>query len=249
MTNKGLPTLPRSAKKRVVTVNDTSKQLQKYDVDNIYPQTILYSIAASGTAMACYDEMRKFLRGNGFASTDLETLVVNSDGETLADIHKKVCATRSIFKGYYLHIGYNGLLEVNSIRLIPFEQVRLLLADDSGYCSGVKVYPDWDNTKFKTFNASLVTEIDFFTTDKEKIAAQIAKVKGFSNWKGHVLMVSESGHCQYPLAEIDSVMEDVNTEAEIKKYNNRIVLNGFTDKTVVIYKGKKPTKLRDSELY
>lgn len=245
--NQGLPTLPRSAKKRVTTVDDFSKGIQKYDVDNIYPQTILYSTAASGTAMACFDEMRKFLRGNGFASTELETLVVNADGETLADIHKKVCATRSIFKGYYLHVGYNGLLEVNSIRHIPFEQVRLLLADDSGYCSGVKVYPDWDGKKYRSFDKKLCVDIDFFTTDKEKIATQIAKSGGFSNWKGHVMMISDSGHCQYPLAEIDAVMEDVNTEAEIKKYNNRIVLNGFTDKTVVIYKGKKPTKEREGK--
>ena len=237
-----LPVVPRSARKRLQNLDDRSKGIQKYDIDNKYPQAVLYSIASSGTASACQDEMRKFLRGNGFSNLDLENLVVNADGETLATIHDSVCNTRATFKGYYLHIGYNGLLEANSIRVIPFEQVRLLLADDSGYCSGVKVYFDWDGSSGKKYDPSLMTEIDFFTTDKEKIAAQIAKAGGFSNWKGHVLMISDAGKCTYPTAVIDPVLEDVNTESAIKKFNNRTVINGFTDKTVVIYKGKIPTE-------
>lgn len=236
-----LPVVPRSARKRLQNLDDRSKGIQKYDSDNKYPQAVLYAIASSGTASACQDEMRKFLRGNGFSNSDLENLVVNADNDTLATIHDKVCDTRATFRGYYLHIGYNGLLEANSIRVIPFEQVRLLLTDDSGACSGVKVYPDWDGTSGKKFDNSLMTEIDFFTTDKEKIAAQIAKSNGFSNWKGHVLMVSDAGKHVYPTAVCDPVLEDVNTESAIKKFNNRTVINGFTDKTVVIYKGKIPT--------
>ena len=236
-----LPVVPRSARKRLTNLDDRSRGIQKYDVDNKYPQAVMYAIASSGTASACQDEMRKFLRGNGFSNIDLETLVVNADGDTLATVHNRVCGYRSIFRGYYLHIGYNGLLEANSIRVIPFEQVRLLLADDSGVCSGVKVYYDWDGTSGKKYDPSLMYEIDFFTTDKEKIAAQIAKAGGFSNWKGHVLMISDEGKQVYPTAVCDAVLEDVNTEAAIKKYNNRTVINGFTDKTIVIYKGKIPT--------
>lgn len=236
-----LPVVPRSARKRLQNLDDRSKGIQKYDIDNKYPQAVLYSIASSGTASACQDEMRKFLRGNGFSNLDLENLIVNADGDTLATIHDKVCDTRATFRGYYLHIGYNGLLEANSIRVIPFEQVRLLLTDDSGACAGVKVYPDWDGSSGKKYNPELMTEIDFFTTDKEKIAAQIQRAGGFSNWKGHVLMISDAGKHVYPTAVVDPVLEDVNTESAIKKFNNRTVINGFTDKTVVIYKGKIPT--------
>ena len=67
VTIASLPVVPRSARKRLTNLDDRSRGIQKYDVDNKYPQAVMYAIASSGTASACQDEVRKFLRGNGLA--------------------------------------------------------------------------------------------------------------------------------------------------------------------------------------
>lgn len=228
----------KETRRRMIVRDDFSKGIQKFDEDNIYPQRMEKLIASSVTAAACRDLMKRHLRGNGFAIPELENLVVDSSGTTLGQLHNHVCDDRSYIKGYAIHVGYNGLLEINSLKYVPFAFCRMLVADDTGTVSGIKIYEDWDKATGKTYDDTKAKIVDFFTTDKEKIAAQIQKAKGFSNWNGHIIWVSEAGKFTYPLSVIDAAIEDVSTEAGIKEFNYQSVNNGFTDKVVAVYKGK-----------
>lgn len=231
--------VPSNLKSRIVAEYNLPKEIQTYDVDNNYPQRVFDIIAASGTGSSCSELLKKHLRGRGFLTPGVDDMVVNPGGETLRDVHKMICEDRSRIKGYALHIGYNALLKINSIRHIPLEHVRLGIPDKNNVVSYVAVHTDWNMDKPKTrLKFEPPTYVDVFDPNPQVIMAQIEKAGGFKNWKGQILYVSESGTMRYPLAVADAVLEDLQTDAGVKIWKNRGVMTGFSATHILYHKGK-----------
>lgn len=212
--------------------------VQGYDIDNLYPQRIEDSLAASVTGDAAQKLFATHLIGRGFALPDLGKTVVNPEGQTLSEIHELICADFSKWRGVALHIGYNGLLEPVSVRHVPFSYIRLKIEDDLGNVDSVVVYEDWDKSKWKNYKTERMKTVDLFTEDTDKIANQIAGAGGFDKWNGHILFYSADGRLVYPKAKCDPCFEDVITEAGIKKFYQRMVQTGFMAGAVFVHKGK-----------
>jgi hypothetical protein len=213
--------VPSFAQKRVSTRDDKSLQIQSYDFDNIYPQRIRNAINSSGTGTSCTNLFAQHLRGRGFKNNDLEKLIVNEKNQTLGDVHKLICYDKAMYNGFAIHIGYNALLQVSSIKHIPFEFVRLSIADDRGLITSCKLYPDWARESGKTFDKSKIKEVDLYSRDAEVIYQQINGSGGFENWNGQILYHTDKGNNVYPYASCDSVFEDVLTDAGIKMWKYR----------------------------
>jgi hypothetical protein len=224
--------------KRVEVKDLRSEKILSYDQDNLYPQRIKDSIAASVTGTAAVELFATHLVGRGFAIEDLKTLIVNHKQETLKDIHDLVCNDYSKFRGVALHIGYNGLMEVVSIKHIPFDYVRLSMPDDKGNISSCVVYEDWDGSRYGRRNKDLMKTIDIFTTDPDKINSQIEGSGGFDKWNGHILYYSHAGVLTYPSAKCDSAFEDIITDEGIKVFAQRNIQTGFMAGSVFVHKGK-----------
>jgi hypothetical protein len=230
--------VPSFAGKRVDVRSDKSLKIQLYDSDNKYPQRVRNAINASGTATATTNLLQKHLRGNGFRNTEIETLVVNERGETLADVHRLICADRAMYRGFALHIGYNALLEINSIKHIPIEVIRLSEPDDLGVVSTVKVHPDWAGESDKAFRRADVQEFHLYTKDSEKIYEQIESAGGYDKWQGHIFYHSDNGVGTYPPAVCDAVFEDVLTDAGIKMWKFRGISTDFMANYFWIFNGE-----------
>lgn len=209
-----------------------------YDIDNLYPQRIEDSLAASVTGDAASKLFATHLVGRGFAVETLNTTVVNPEGQTLKEVFEMLCEDYAKYRGASIAISYNGLLEVSAIRHQPFSHVRLSIEDDLGNIDHVVTYEDWDNSKYSRVKKERMKHVDLFTTDPEKIAQQIEKAGGFDKWNGHILYYSADGRLTYPKAKCDPCFEDIITEAGIKKFYQRMVSTGFMAGAAFVHKGK-----------
>lgn len=233
---------------KLSVIGQTEKRIQNrdvknygisgYDIDNLYPQRIEDSLAASVTGDAASELFATHLLGRGFAIDELNTLIVNPEGQTLKEVHELLTQDFAKFRGAALAIGYNGLLEITSIRHQPFSHVRLSIEDDLGNIDHVVTYDDWDNTKYSRIKKERMKHVDLFTTDESKIAMQIDKAGGFDKWNGHILYFSADGRLTYPKAKCDPCFEDIITEAGIKKFYQRMVSTGFMAGAAFVHKGK-----------
>lgn len=229
--------VPSFAGQRIINRDDKSLNIQLYDLDNCYPQRVRNSVNSSGTTTACTNLFSKFLRGRGYANQDFEKLVVNEKGQNIGDIHKLLANDRALYLGYCYHITYNALLEVVSIKHVPFEFVRLTMADDFGNVGDAKIYQDWAR-EYQSLKKDQIVTVDLFTDDTDKIFEQIEKAGGFEKWNGHLYYYSEKGYLNYPPAVCDSVFEDVLTDAGIKMWKFRGVSTDFMANYFWIFNGE-----------
>lgn len=238
MSSNSRVAVPSFAQKRVMIRHDKSLNIQLYDIDNLYPQRVRNAINSSGTGTACTNLLAKHLRGRGYKDEKLESIIVNGDGETLGQVHKKLCADRALYLGYAIHVSYNPLLQINSIKHIPFECIRLSNIDDDKKLYTVKIHHDWGRETGVPFDKSKIIEIDIYSDDEEIILHQIDKAGGYNNWKGQVYYFSEKGANTYPPAVCDSIFEDVLTDAGIKLWKFRGVSTDFMANYFWIFNGE-----------
>lgn len=229
--------VPSFAQQRIVNKDDKSLNIQFYDLDNFYPQRVRNSINSSGTGTSCTNLFAKFLRGRGYRNKDLDNMIVNSKNERLSDIHRLLAKDRAMYLGYCYHITYNALLEPIEIKYVPFEYVRLSIADDTGAVADAKVYQDWAR-EFQTLKREEIMTIDLYTNDQEKMLEQIEKAGGFDKWNGHLFYYSASGYLNYPPAVCDSVFEDVLTDAGIKMWKFRGISTDFMANYFWVFNGE-----------
>jgi hypothetical protein len=230
--------VPSFAQKRVIFRDDKSFQIQSYDLDNVYPQRVRNAINSSGTATACTNLFSKHLRGRGFKNNELEKLIVNEKNQSLADVHRLICNDRALYLGFAIHVSYNAMLEPIAIKHIPFEYIRLSIADDLGNVLTAKIHPDWARESGKPFDRTKIIEIDFYTEDESRIYEQIERAGGFDKWNGHLLYYSEKGNNVYPPAVCDPVFEDVLTDAGIKIWKYRGISTDFMANYFWIFPGE-----------
>lgn len=229
--------VPSFATKRIVNRDDKTLGVQMYDLDNVYPQRVRNAVNSSGTTTACTNLFQKHLRGRGYRDATLEALVVNEKKQTLADVHRLMCYDRAMYCGYAMHISYNAMLQPIAIRHVPFEYVRIAVADDLGNVTELKLHPDWARESGK-FDKTLLRTFDVYTEDVETMYAQIEKAGGFDKWQGHVLYHSDKGHLVYPPAVCDSVFEDVLTDAGIKLWKFRGISTDFMANYFWVFNGE-----------
>jgi len=207
-----------------------------YDDDNAYPQRVLYTIASSGIGVSCVNLYSKYIQGQGFADSVFYKAVVNRFGLTNDEL-LRLCATDyARFKGFAIHVKYNPLLEVNELSWVPFWWCRKSLPDSNMYSSKIVVYDDWDRNK-GGYKKDKAKELDLYNPDADVISKQIETAGGYENYKGQIFYFTGNGN-EYPTAPCDAVLEDLETDSQIKLYNWRCVKTGFINQSVMTVLGE-----------
>lgn len=237
--------VPSTVTPRMTQGENKFKGIYPYDSDNYYPQRIINAVASSGAASQCTKLYAQFLRGQGFAQAGVEKMVVNDKGETLGHVHKLICRDRAVFEGFAFWVGYNALLEITSIKHVPFQTLRIGLADDKRP-NYIKYNPDWKGEN-KAYSSTNDVDFDLYSTDRNEILRQIQVAGGFDKWKGQIFYYSEEGHLKYPKAVADPVLEDVLTDRGIKVYKYRGTENGFLPDGMMITIGDFESKEEQEE--
>ena len=230
----------RDVEKRIVTKPIKADGIISYDVDNAYPQKVMRMVGASGTARNCVNLYSKFIAGMGFGDAASGDAIINRKGDT-ADLmlSEDVAPDFAHFGGFAAHVNYNLAFQKTSITSIPFEHVRLSLPekDEHGKITHVALYKDWGREFHRQIKKANIRKLHLFDDDPEVIAAQIEEAGGIQNYKGQVFWYSNKGQ-GYPIPIYDPVLEDIDTDAQLKIYRNSNVRTGFSASHIFIHKGK-----------
>jgi len=212
--------------KRIEEKENKSEFIKSYDFDNSYPQNIYDIIANSGTASSCVKLYAKFINGRGFKDETFYKAKINESGLTVDSLLRFISSDFAKINGYAIHVNYNALLKISDVKFIPFEYCRLGIGPMLGK---IAVYKDWASKKI---DKEKIVYIDRFNPSQATLLTQING--DITTYKGQILWRSARGN-DYPLAPCDSVLEDVVSDGEIKRFRLRNIRKGFSASTIIEY--------------
>ena len=208
-----------------------------YDADNCYPQRILSYIEKSGVASGCINLHQNFIEGEGFTDNKFHKQIINRKRQRVDQLLRLCAKDYARFGGFALHINYNSLYEISSVNHIKFEYARWGLPDDYEYIPFVALYNDWDKKNYsKDKSYQIIDYIDVYNPDPATIQAQVDRDGGFMNYRGQVLYYTGDSQ-SYPQAPFHSIIEDIQSDAEIKMFKLRNLQNGFMGNYLLRYPG------------
>ncbi|GAB3643924.1 hypothetical protein [Spirosoma arcticum] len=197
---------------------------------DVFPQNIKDAIEDSDTADAAIRARQEFIVGNGIDDEALADMIVNRDGESLDDVVDGIGWNISEGSAIILHIGYNMLAEVVSIRSIDWGQVRLVEPDEKGRITHIGIFPYLDSDYKKDKEKKKIhTLCPVFNDDPTVVLDQIAAVGGIHNYYGQVLYVKvgKRSSSYYAQPSFFGSMKNLEIEKELVDYDDSIVKNGF----------------------
>ena len=137
-------------------------------VDNNYPDFVESIIAESVTASTCADMMTSYLTGKGFGKESNKIIVHKEKETTLLQFTKSVSESISEHKGVYIHVNYDGNLDIKILDVLPFSDCRVGKKDDDNYNGKILVCNDWSTRK----NFKKARVVDVYNSDKKIIQEQ-----------------------------------------------------------------------------
>lgn len=226
--------------KRLDEPVDKLNKIKRFGWDNLYPQQVEAAIQFSGTASSCAEIYQDFVQGEGFEDEELNNIVINRDGETMYDLLEYIAYDMSRHQGFSIHMNYNLLGEITELRRIKFKQCRLGVPDDRGYIGKVAISSKW-TTAYLWSNKSADAHIKYihkFNPIEKVLLQQIADAGTISKYTGQVLYWTPETD-MYPLSPFDSVLEDIDTDAQIKLFKNNGIKTNFLASHIFKYFGDK----------
>ncbi len=222
--------------KRVPTFIDRTLGIQRYDLDNLYPQRADEVKNRSYTVGAAVERLGEFLAGEGFVDPLLASLIINDEGETANDLLTLISQDKSEFRGFALHFSYNLNYRIHAVTFIEFPFARFGLPDQEGNVFEIKTNNNWERDPYKSINRGWTIETyPVFNPDPMVVKAQIEHY-GFESYPGQVLLWTPKKNI-YPKCSFDRVFDQAQTQAESAVFDLSSVQNGFTASTVFKYPG------------
>lgn len=238
--------IPRQTKRLVNTLNRT-ENIQTWDYDNAYAQRIKDLCNASGVATRCIKRHSRFIAGRGFTDPATYKQVIDLKGGTVDKLLGLCARDYSYFGGFAIHFRYNGLGQIIERKYMNFADTRLCSDSDK-----IAFYDNWDGlSQIKKFNLKEIKRINRF--NPSTVIDEINECEGSTyldkveNYNGQVLWYSSEGFSAYPIAPIDPVAEDVETDFQSKLYKNKNIRTSFTSSGMYIQVGKSETDKQRQE--
>jgi len=232
-------------KKKLKTSPIKGLDIISYDYDNAYPQRVDQIRLSSSTAVNCSRIRKKFINGLGIADSELYKMAINSEGLTLDQFIRNISEQIANNEGFAFHVNRNLNYKITEINLMKFKDFRFPLKKDNGK---IVFYDDWGNDKNKKVKKEVkkedLIEYDLFTNNKTEIIRQIGN--DFDNWKGQVFYYTPV-EGEYPLSFFDAVLEDMETDYELKLFRKRTVKSNFLGSHILVV-GEEENATVDDEL-
>lgn len=217
-----LKSTAQKVEQRITSKENPAFYVQKYDFDNKYPQRVIDIVSDSGTAKTCLKLQRKFVFGGGLKDTTFYKNKVNHK-QSVDKFTRKLIDYYTIHGGVAVHVNYNGLLQKRELSIVPFEYCRLVSEGNENY-GKIAVYDDWGHVKKKKFSPTDIIYIDKY--NPSNVAEQVETCGGWENYKGQIFYFNGELD-DYNLCPFDSVLEDMLTEAQVKKFKHSTATDNF----------------------
>lgn len=227
-------------------VYSMANKIKLFGLKNDYPQKIIDIVNASGTGKVCVDLYVKFIRGTGFIDPALNETIINSRGERVFSILNKCSSDFRRFNGFAVLVKYNGMMEMDELYNIPFEQCRLEIDKLKKYTGRIAVHPDWLNLSGRGFKRDDITYITQYNA--KTVPGEMLQAGSPENYIGQVLYYTADGDFEYPICPFDAIVTDMLTEESVSTVKYRNAKHNFLPSGVLIRKGIKPKTLDDGSI-
>lgn len=231
--------------------------------DNAYPTRMEYFVNNSTTAKACANTYMRFLIGKGFKDEELNKIVIGYDSSKnkniiAFDLLKGIAREISRHSGYWVKVGYNGNLNIDSLFLAPSRYCRFGKEDDKKFKGKILLYDNWDkelNSDVKKFDKSKIAKFNTFDNKEKNIKYQITGktepteleiTSDIQSWSGQIYHQFLDDEFTYPLSPIDQSQHDADTEFQISLFKNGELRRGFFAKYMIAYE-KFESKSEEAE--
>lgn len=219
--------------KRIDISANKTEGILNYDIDNAYPQRVNDIVGNSGVASTCVDMKTRFLMGGGFADKDFYKQKVNRKGLTVDKLLRKVSGNMALLPMVGLHVNYNALFQKTEVHYVPFDHMRLTDCENEKNKNMIALYDDWQRIKKARIEKEKIQYIHFYNPDPAVIQEQVDEVGGWENYKGQILFYAPNGF-EYPVADYDAVLEDMQTDSKAKSFKFRNITNNFMASHILI---------------
>ncbi len=199
------------------------------DTDNGYPERMDRLINNSVTAKSAAAIMVQYLIGKGYGADEDQLIVNKNKNLKLIDFADDVADDLVKQRGVFIHVNWNALYQISDFSVMPYEWCRIGKKDSTDYAGKIAISKEWLKPK-----RSEIELIDVYNPRKAVIDAQVEKAGGWENYKGQVMFVNMDTKLIYPLARIDAVAEDCDSEAQASIYKNKLLRKGFFGNTLVV---------------
>ncbi|MFI8379614.1 hypothetical protein [Leeuwenhoekiella sp. NPDC079379] len=213
---------------------DKRTDVYNWGLDNSFPQLVESLINISVTSKVCVDKVAKAIYGKSFGA--IGKTIVNKDGQSLNELLRIASREYAKHSNLFIHVGYNLLFEVTSIKVIPATQVRIGKQDDLGYSGKYILYDNWhkedgrvDEKKFRFFNK--------YNPLKEVIESQIAKAGGIKKYKGQIIHLQKDSNSIYSLTDLNCVIREPLTENNSQIFRSNGAEKGFQNTKIMSVQG------------
>lgn len=211
---------------------DKRNEIFENGEDNAYPEMIDRLINNSVTAKMASDIMCQYLKGSGYGKVLDDTIINNDTKTTLRDFDTHVKNEIVKNRGVFIHVNYeiqeNGTLTQTNPKVLPFDWCRIGKKDSLNYNGKIHVKSDWRNSRDEPVT------FDVFNDNQTVLKAQIKATGGIEKYKGQVFYYNADIKYHYPLARVDSVIRDCDSEAQSAIYKNQLLRKGFFGKTLIV---------------
>ena len=197
---------------KVMNTND----YVSYGADNKFPDYLWQKYTDCATHQAIINGKVDYILGNGLTDGDK---IVNSKGETLYEVVKKIALDQQIFGGYAIQVVYNRGGEIADIYWADFTKLRLSKSEKQVYWCD-----DWNG-----YQAEPIA-YDLFNPEMTNKTTQI--------------LYCRASTCRsfYPMPSYTAALEAIETEIKIQNYHLNNLTNGFSASTLINMNGGIPTK-------
>lgn len=222
------------------------KKLEIYTngFDNLYPDETERLIGASISATMATRLMVQYIVGRGFG-VEFDKKEINSNNESLIKIGRKIARSLTKHRGVFVQIEYgisvdsndleNPIIEPVGFNYLPFHHCRIGKKDSKEYNGKVLVCKNWADAKKEH-----ITSIDVYNPRAEVVRAQIEECRGntilekLANYNGQVIYLNLDDEYYYPVARIDTVREECDSERQAGIFRNTGFRRGFLGKQIMI---------------
>lgn len=205
---------------------DKKLEIYKNGDDNAYPERMERYRNNSITATMASNKMIQNLLGKGFGEAD--NLRIGK--VKLIDLADDVARDLVDNRGVFIQVNYDANFDISDFKVLPFGQCRVGEKDSKEYNGKILVYKDWSG-KVEKKNVQI---LNVYNPDKKVVAYQVEKAQGIENYKGQIFYYNMDNQYYYPLARIDPVNHDCNSEYNASIYKDNILENGFIQSTFFI---------------
>lgn len=240
-----------TAKIVAVKLIELAKRLIKFDkqlgvyhngIDNNYPERVERIINNSATAKPAAKLFRKYITGKGLGEIADNFIVYNLFKISLRKFLSNVAHSYSYHNGVFIHVNYNLNYKIVSLDVLPYSHCRKGKSDDKKYSGKIIIYDNWDQSN-GPIDKNKFEILDAYNPNQNVIKAQIEKAGDITKYKGQVFFFNPDPTI-YPLAHIDNVLDDADSEKMSSVYKNNSLRKGFFGKKIFITPPMLDTDLR-----